>query len=602
MSSPAYGTDQILRLTGNDQRFRSFLDALSEFIAELTPEGMLVYANRTLLEATGLDLHEVIGQEFWQVPLWSSRASADSIRALVSCCAAGEQGRIELPLLNRDGRAIDTELSMRPIRDSGGLVMGLLVCGVDISRRKRAEQKIVAGDRYLRQMLDALFGFVGIFTVDGVIVDVNQAPLQMAGVTREEVIGKFLWETYSWSHDSQVQAELRDVMARAAAGEVVRYVTSVRAIGGRIIDADTTFGPLRSADGAVTGIVGFGVDITESRRAENAPRESEERLRLVIRGTNDGIWDWNVATGENYFSPRWKAILGYEDNELPHREDTFFSLLHPDDHAAVKDAVQRHFDGRAPFYVESRLRHKNGSYRWVLSRGEAVRDDHGLPVRMVGSMTDVTDHKLADQALFQREEQLRQAISVSKLGVFDHDHLANTFYWSAGLREIYGIRADQPGSLELFFSLVHPEDHDTITAAVRCAHDPTGNGLFGVEHRLLRPEGERWVATRAQTLFQGSGSARQAVRTVGACLDITERKLAERQIAASNQQLQTALDNVKELRGIISICLSCKKVRSDANFWESVEAYISKRTDAMFSHGLCPDCVPIFESKYGEGI
>ncbi|HYL92706.1 MAG TPA: response regulator [Alphaproteobacteria bacterium] len=121
----------------------------------------------------------------------------------------------------------------------------------------------------------------------------------------------------------------------------------------------------------------------------------------------------------------------------------------------------------------------------------------------------------------------------------------------------------------------------------------TATGSYGY---LIKPFDERELRANIEfALFK---------HRIETELRLTNQLLRQRttDLETSNHQLQSALDNVKELRGIISICLSCKKVRNDANFWESVEAYISKRTDAMFSHGLCPDCVPTFENKYGEGI
>ncbi len=121
----------------------------------------------------------------------------------------------------------------------------------------------------------------------------------------------------------------------------------------------------------------------------------------------------------------------------------------------------------------------------------------------------------------------------------------------------------------------------------------TATGSYGY---LIKPFDERELRANIEfALFK-----HRIERELRLANQLLQQRSAE--LEASNQRLQSALDNVKELRGIISICLSCKKVRNDANFWESVEGYIAKHTDAMFSHGLCPDCVPEFENKFGEGI
>jgi PAS domain S-box-containing protein len=137
--------------------------------------------------------------------------------------------------------------------------------------------------------------------------------------------------------------------------------------------------------------------------------ESEERYARAVRGTSDGLWDWNIVTGEYYTSTRWKELLGFSDDELPNHVDSYLSRLHPDDAPLVRGALQAHLTKRVPYDVELRLRTKNDDYLWFRSRGEADWDEGNVAVRMAGAITDITERG-------QMEEQLRQSQKMEAVG------------------------------------------------------------------------------------------------------------------------------------------------------------------------------------------
>ncbi len=131
--------------------------------------------------------------------------------------------------------------------------------------------------------------------------------------------------------------------------------------------------------------------------AEDRLRASEERYALAAQGANDGLWDWNMTTGRLYYSGRWKSIIGHAEHEVGDGPDEWFGRVHSEDLPGVHHDIGEHLAGRTDhFENEHRIRHKSGVFRWVLTRGLATRDDHGRPVRMAGSQSDVTDGKIVD--------------------------------------------------------------------------------------------------------------------------------------------------------------------------------------------------------------
>lgn len=138
--------------------------------------------------------------------------------------------------------------------------------------------------------------------------------------------------------------------------------------------------------------------------------------------------------------------------------------------------------------------------------------------------------------LRRSEERLTQAVDVMHLGLFEHDRHTDEIYWSPMIRDICEWGDEEPPSLEGFLLLIHPEDREQATASIERSHDPAGDGLCDIEHRLLRRDGSvHWVNLRLRTFFEGAGMTRRPVRTIGALLDITERKQLEAQIAQSQK-------------------------------------------------------------------
>jgi diguanylate cyclase (GGDEF)-like protein/PAS domain S-box-containing protein len=140
--------------------------------------------------------------------------------------------------------------------------------------------------------------------------------------------------------------------------------------------------------------------LVERARLEEAMRESEERYALAARGANDGLWDWNLKTNEIYFSERWKSMLGYKDGEIKSRPEEWFNRVHPEEIEILRAELDAHIEGSVPhFEMEHRMLHRDGIYRWMLTRGMVVRDSEGRASRMAGSQTDITERKKVEEQL-----------------------------------------------------------------------------------------------------------------------------------------------------------------------------------------------------------
>ncbi len=159
------------------------------------------------------------------------------------------------------------------------------------------------------------------------------------------------------------------------------------------------------------GAISFGFAATNKNAARVVEklRDSEERYAVAVSGSNEGLWDWNILSNESYFAPQWKRILGYEDHELDNVRQTFADALHPDDRDKVLAAVRTHLETRVPYDAEFRLRHKDGHYVWIHSKGQAIWDDQGHPRRMAGSISDITGRRRAAEEMREAKEQAELA-------------------------------------------------------------------------------------------------------------------------------------------------------------------------------------------------
>jgi diguanylate cyclase (GGDEF)-like protein/PAS domain S-box-containing protein len=145
------------------------------------------------------------------------------------------------------------------------------------------------------------------------------------------------------------------------------------------------------------------IEIVERREIEEQLRKSEERYELAVQGGKEGLWDWNLKTDEIFFSIPWKSMLGYEDAEISNRSDEWLNRVHPDDLAKLNSDLTSHLEGNTDhFESEHRILQKDGTYRWVLSRGIAIRDEHGTAVRLAGIQRDIQARKLLEADWKQR--------------------------------------------------------------------------------------------------------------------------------------------------------------------------------------------------------
>lgn len=311
----------------------------------------------------------------------------------------------------------------------------------DVTQRSEAESLLRSRELYLRAILDNFPFLVWLKDAESNFLAVNSRFAEACGrSTANELRGLTDFDVWPAELAEQYRADDRAVIT----GRVEKNIEEPCEIDGERRWIETFKKPVVNADGQVIGTVGFARDITSRKQMEEQLAASEERWELAISGTNDGVWDWNLQSGELFLSDRWKTMLGYQPEEISNQFSEWETRIHPDDVEKVMKEVKRHLDGRSLLYqVEHRLRCKDGRYRWILARGKAVRDAHGKPTRFLGSHSDIDERVAAETRLRLRTAQLNAIFTLSPDGFVAFGDKDSIEYVSTAFTVITGLAAHE---------------------------------------------------------------------------------------------------------------------------------------------------------------
>jgi PAS domain S-box-containing protein len=281
---------------------------------------------------------------------------------------------------------------------------------------------LVEEDGLVRTVLDAIFAFVGLFSPDGVVLDVNEAPLVASTLRRDQVVGRRFVDLPWFAHAATERARISEAIAAAGRGERVRLETRIRSVrDGASLCIDAAFAPLRDANGVVTRVVGSGVDITDRKRTEEALAASESRLAEAQRVAHIGSWEWRVAEDRVRWSDELYRIYGLDESHHVPSYGGFLARVHPDDLEHTRAVIQQAVENVTPFVYDHRIRRPDGAVRMLHTRGEVIGDDRGRADRLVGSCWDVTDLWEASQALERTVSTLRSTLEATADGILVGD-------------------------------------------------------------------------------------------------------------------------------------------------------------------------------------
>lgn len=449
----------------------------------------------------------------------------------------------------RDGHQVPVLLTVSGIRDDSDTLVGFLGVAADLREMRAREAALQTRERQFRDLVASVPGIVfqsrplpngqRTFTFVSDYVEV------ILGITPAEAMAN-----PHWMEEQILKEDLPSLLqaidsARTQEGTFEWMGRLKRRSDGQLRWIRMQATPARTDQGQLcwNGLV---LDLTERIDSELALRASEERLGLVLKGSNDAPWDWDLGHGTLYFSPRWWEMLGYPPDHLEASPDLLATFTHPEDLTRATRSLEEALGSAKDAYeVEFRLRHREGHWVPILCRGFIQRDALGTPIRISGTNMDLTERKAVEEAMRRSEERWSLALQANNDGIWDWNVATGEAWFSPRYLAMLGhAPGELPETLATWKALCHPEDLPSALAQVQAyieGHSPTYQLTFRMRHR----DGTwRWILARGVGRVGPDG---RMVRIVGSHQDITMQREAEQALVESEAQNRILLENTTDI-------------------------------------------------------
>ena len=538
-------------LASDRQRLAVVAERTSNSVIIADAEHRIVWVNQAFTALSGHRLDEVRGRKVSEVR--GDIQDPQTLERIRTALQKGENLRIETVNRSRDGLIFWVDLDLQTLRDTNGLYQGYVAVERDITESKLSLEREQANAERLTAALretEALMNTINAHAIvseagpDGRILRVNDAFCRTSGYSREELLGQDHRIVNSGRHE---RAFWQDLWRTIAAGQPWRGQICNRAKNGSLYWVDSIIAPFADASGRIEKYVSIRFDITQAREIEQELARERQRLTSTLEGTNVGTWEVNVITGENRIDARWAGMVGYSLKELlPITPEKWKALVHPVDEKIAQSRLMEYLHGRTGiFEMERRLKHKDGHWIWVLSRGiVSTRLPDGRVEWMSGTHMDVTERHMLYEQIEQRSQLMTAILDNIPGGLVAFDADLNLLVRNQQFSDMLGfppsIFLPSPVTYEslIRYEAEHGEfgdgDVESIVArAIRNAKGATTANQF----ERVRPNGQI-LEVRRQPMVGGG--------LVMTLIDITKRRQTEIEARQADEMLRQAINTLDE--------------------------------------------------------
>ena len=372
------------------------------------------------------------------------------------------------------------------------------------------------------------------------MLEANQTALDFGGITRDQVIGKPVWETHWFSYSGDLQKRVQQSVKEAALGEFIRHEIDVLGAGGSIATIDFSIRPIKDESGQVLLLIPEGRDISHLKAIEQDLRKNEAMLLESQQIAKLGNWQWNVADDKIIWSPELFKVFGVDPSlGTPGYEEHLLNFVE-EDRKKLDLAVQQAVNNGDSYHLELQIKHSDQSYRYVAAIGHAEYDNNGQVSRLYGTVQDISDRKFIEKNLRKSQARLVEAQRITKLGNWEWDVASDTTIWS---QELYRIFGRDPAlcspSYEEVLLLYVEEDRQKHAQAVQLCVS-TGESYYQ-ELRILKPDGScGYIEAIGHAECDEYG---KVIRLYGTAQDISDRKNIEQELNHNKTLLRLTLEN-----------------------------------------------------------
>lgn len=608
-------------LRESEKKYRDIvMNSILEAYYECDLKGRITFANKAVLKILGYRHEEFIGMSFRKI--MDKKMVKRAVRVFYDVYKSGKPATIDRGQLTaRDGTEKTVECSVSLARDESGTPVGFRGIVRDITERVRLE----SGWKKSEFIINSASEIMSLVNRDYAYEAVNDAYCSAHKKTRGMIIGKSMAEVWG---ERKFHEVLKPLIDRCFQGETVHDESWVDFPGLERGYYIITYYPYSSGSGEVTHVAVVTHEITkrrraeeklkdyrdhleelvnertseleamnsqlfvkiaESKRAEEALKESESWYRTIFENTGTATVILDEKTTIVLANAEYEKLSGYAKDELEGKKSWTDFVVEEDLDRMMASHKQRRLDkDSAPKRYEFRFKDKAGSIRNIALSIDIIPGTS----RSVASLLDITGFRQAEEQLKESEKKYRELYDFLPIPVYEMDMNANIVSANRAIYETFrGTEEDLKKGVKVW-QIIAPED--LARAAENIQRLLKGEQTGGAEYTLMRLDGSSFQAALVSSAIMSGG---RPVGLRGAVIDITDRRQAEEERVRMISDLQKALADVRKLSGLIPICASCKKIRDDKGFWNHLESYIRSHSEAEFSHGICPDCMRKIQTR-----